>query len=54
MTAATLFEVKTCGKVKARAHDGLILFELRCHLPAGHDGPCRVLGWTEAGREATA
>ena len=49
---ATLFPLATmtCGRVQARAHDGLILFELRCHLPAGHEGRCRVLGWTEAGR----
>ncbi len=52
--AATLFEVKTCGRVLARAHDGRYEFVLVCHLPDGHEGPCRVLGWTEAGGRSDA
>lgn len=46
---ATLFALDDliCGKVQARAHDGEYHWELQCHRPLGHDGPCRVLSWVE-------
>jgi hypothetical protein len=48
--SAALFALEEliCGKVQARADDGGIEFVLVCHRPAGHEGPCRALGWTEA------
>lgn len=41
-------ETAVCGKVQATADDYPYRFELVCHLPAEHEGACRVLGWTEA------